>query len=350
MKILYVIEGISTRGGLERIIIDKMNAIAMTPDMSVSLMTIWKDKETPSFPLSPRVERHSLDVDLPHSGFSYLLTLARVLRRYNKTMCELNPDVVVHFRAMGAFLIGYAKHHCRTIFESHLSRSTNNHLWLYPRMESKVDTVVCLTKGDATEYRIAKNVHVIPNFSAIEPLSEPDYANKHCAFVGRLCPEKNPLRLITLWERIQRQHADWTLDIYGDGEMLDICRQAANNSQSRINFHGHCDNVAEALSQSSILLLTSRTEGFGLCILEAMKCGIPVVSLNTKYGPSDIIEHGITGFCTPYKDDEAFVDATCQLLNSEELRRQYGKAAKERAKRFDKNTIIAEWIKLFKRQ
>lgn len=345
MKLLYVIEGISQKGGLERILVDKMNALVETAcdTDSITLLTVWKGQETPAYRLDSRITHYSLDIPQPQGRVGFLLALARILRRYNQMLSQLNPDVVIHFRAIGAFLIGYANHQCRTIFESHGVRYSNNHLWLYPRMERRVDTIVCLTQGDRAEYLSlgrSRDVRVIPNFSNLRPVGIPDYSNQHCIFIGRYCPQKAPDRLLALWKRINQNHPDWKLDIYGDGW--------PQMSEDSICCHGRTENVAAAMHRGSILLLTSHTEGFGLCILEAMKCALPVVSLDTPYGPSDLIENGVTGFCTPYHDDQAFVHATETLIQNQTLRQQMGQAGQQRAQRYDQLYIIPQWLGIFR--
>ena len=347
MKVLYVIEGIAAKGGLERILIDKMNALV--DSMDVTLLAVWRGQEEPAYRLDQRVQHISLDIPRPEGKIGFLFSLSRVLRRYNLTVKDINPDVVIHFRAIGAFLIGYGTHPCRTIFESHGVRYSNNHLWLYLRKERNVDTIVCLTEGDRQEYLVQKrctDVRVIPNFTNVQPSSEPNIEAKNCVFIGRYCYEKNPERLLSLWGRIHDIHPDWTLDIYGEGWTEEALPSTLLHADKHVNLHGNTNNVAQCLSQASILLLTSRTEGFGLTILEAMKCAVPVVSLDTPYGPSDLIDNAVTGYCTPYHDDDAFVSAVSTLMNDASLRLSMGRAANERAKRFDKSVIMKQWLDL----
>ncbi len=90
---------------------------------------------------------------------------------------------------------------------------------------------------------------------------------------------------------------------------------------------------------SSILALSSRYEGFGLVILEAMACGLPVVSYACPCGPKDIITDGIDGFLVPDGDEIILAERICRLIEDEELRKRMGAAVFERTKDFtlDKN-------------
>ena len=194
MRVLYVIEHLSVKGGLERILTSKINALSERGH-EVVLLTVWKEDKATAFPIDGRVKHYCLDINRPGSMFAYPLTLVRVLRRFNNIVKTIQPDVTILFRAMGAWIAGWTSWKGRMIFESHGARWSNNHIWLYPRMEQRVESVVCLTKGDAQEYKKACRVAVIPNFTEIVPAGEPDYKARHVIFVGRRCPEKNIERL-----------------------------------------------------------------------------------------------------------------------------------------------------------
>ena len=108
MKLLYVIEHISTVGGLERILIDKMNALAAEEGFQIVLMTVWQDKASPAFPLDRRIEQVCLGVKRPASALGMLAAMPRVLYIYNNKVRALAPDVVIHFRAIGAMLTAFS--------------------------------------------------------------------------------------------------------------------------------------------------------------------------------------------------------------------------------------------------
>ena len=319
MKLLYVIEHLSVKGGLERILTSKINALA-EQGHEVVLLTVWKENKATAFPIDDRVRHYCLDINRPDNLFEYPLTLVRVLRRFNHIVKTIHPDVTVLFRAMGAWIAGWTSWKGRMIFESHGARRSNNHLWLYPRMERRVESVVCLTRGDAQEYKRAHRVEVIPNFTDITPAGEPDYKARHVIFVGRRCPEKNIERLERLWARIRQTHPDWTLD----------CHYAT-------------EDMPSAYRQASIQVMTSRSEGFPMSLIEGQKCGLPCVAFDCKYGPADIIVDGQTGYLIPYNDDEVFIKCLTRLMDDESLRRRMGKEAAHLSCRFDKKKIIDEW-------
>lgn len=309
-------------GGVERIIAAKMNALAER-GWDVTFLTVWQEKQKDVFPLDSRIHRCCLGLKEPKSRLTYPIALYRALHRFNRFVASEQPDVCVVFRAMGAWLAGNTNWKGRLIFESHQPRSTNNHLRLYPRMERRVDCIVCLTQGDAKEYAGTNRVEVIPNFTELHPDPVTDYARKHCIFVGRRQPEKGFDRLQRLWKQIAAKRPDWTLDI-----------------------HSNTDDMKPVYAQASILLMTSRVEGFGLVLIEGMQAGLPCVAFDCPYGPSDIITPD-TGLLIDYADDQAFVDAVVRLMDDEALRRKMGEAALKQVKRFDKENIMNQWETLF---
>ena len=100
--------------------------------------------------------------------------------------------------------------------------------------------------------------------------------------------------------------------------------------------------------KSSILLMTSLYEPFGLVLPEAMSCGLPVVAFDCPYGPADIITDGVDGFLIEGRDINAYADKVCLLIENVELRKKMGQAAILSAKRYDKTYIMPQWESLFK--
>ena len=348
MKLLYVIEHISTVGGLERILIDKMNALAAEPEFEVVLMTIWQDDNRPAFPLDERLGQICLGVEKPKSVIGWLTTMPKVLSIYNNKVRAIAPDVAIHFRAMGAMLTAFSSWKGYTVFEAHTARQYSNHRWLYPLMERRADVVVCLTQGDARNYPKARRVEVISNFVRTHavPASE---AERRCLFVGRLCPEKAPLRLVRLWKSIVARHPDWKLDIYGEGELEDTVRKEIINLGigDSVVMHGYISDMAEVYSRGGILLLCSRTEGLPMVLIEAQNYGLPAVSTDCPYGPADIIKDGDNGFLVPQDNDAAFVDAVSSLIADASLRTKMAERARKTSGRYSREKIMEDWIKLF---
>jgi glycosyltransferase involved in cell wall biosynthesis len=238
-----------------------------------------------------------------------------------------------------------------TVFEAHTARPHSNHRWLYPFMERKADAVVCLTKGDAMNYPKARRVEVIPNFTDVVNMDSPKSSSSQnsCLFVGRLSPQKDPLRLLCMWKDIVAKHRNWVLDIYGTGELeervrAEIARLGIDNS---VKMHGYTKDMAQVYAGAEMLLLCSHTEGLPMVVMEAMRYGLPVVSTDCQYGPADMIENGKNGFLVPQNDDEAFVNAVSALMGDEALRKRMGERARKTSARYSREAIVERWKKMF---
>lgn len=327
MRIVYVVENITGVGGLQRILIDKMNYLAEHTMHEIVLMTVWHADREPHFPISPAVRFVHLNV--PKS----IAFLPLALWRFRKRIRRLNPDVTIQLRAVGAFLTLFSGWHGPTIMEMHSARQAMNHRWLYPLVERRLDAIVCLTNGDARNYPNARRVEVIPNFSSLPPLGEGrgGASPRHVVWVGRDCPEKNLPRLQRIWAEVQKTHPDWTLDI-----------------------HHNTSDVVGAYTAGSIFVLTSKAEGFSLTTLEAQQMGLPVVAFDCPYGPSDIVIDGETGYLIPLtvngseqEADRMFVEKLTYLMDHPEARQEMGTAAQKASQRFNKERIMNQWLKLF---
>lgn len=338
-------------GGLERILIDKMNALAEDVTLDITLLTVWKDTYGPAYPISARVGRACLALCRPASAFGMMAAMPRVLHRYNREVRRQNPDIVVYFRAVGAMLAAWSSWRGRCIFETHSARPYCNHRWMYSLMERRVSAVVCLTQGDAANYRRAARVEVIPNFTRMTCLStsEVHRGQRRCVFVGRLCDEKDPMRLLRLWREIVSRMPGWTLDIYGTGEWEERMKEEIRWSalSESVTMHGFAQDVAKIYCGADILLLTSVTEGLPMVIIEAMRCGVPVVSTDCPYGPADVILDGRTGILVPREDDAAYVDAVCRLMQNAAMREQMGREAVACSWRYGMPEILTRWKYLF---
>jgi glycosyltransferase involved in cell wall biosynthesis len=117
----------------------------------------------------------------------------------------------------------------------------------------------------------------------------------------------------------------------------------------KINIHVHQpeSSIFQRYIESSMLLLTSLYEPFGLVLPEAMSCGLPVVAFDCPYGPADIITDGVDGFLIKNRDVDAFADRVCQLIESEDLRRRMGKQGVVSSQRYRADRIMPMWDHLF---
>jgi len=367
-RIVYLIESIAITGGLERILIDKMNAFSDN-GYNVTLLTTSQEAHPLAYPLNACV-RH-IDLATPfHHCYRY-----RFLRRswsFYKMRClfqqrlacqlvSLKPDIIVCVQPSLLFNMvrEVVKKRIPIVVESHISYCGHNfekesimkrlNTNRINRQLCKADTIVSLTHGDAKEWgRFTQKVVVIPNIVHLNNTGRlSTLTAKKAIYPCRLEWQKGLFELLDVWAMVQKRFPDWQLDIYGAGSLHDELSSIIVRRQLYIAIHPAEADIFSRYLDSSMLLLTSVYEPFGLIMPEAMSCGLPVVAFDCPYGPSEIITDGEDGFLVKDRDIETFAQRVCQLIENVELRQQMGKNAIQKAQRYSADNIMPMWKELF---
>lgn len=201
-----------------------------------------------------------------------------------------------------------------------------------------------LSHEDAAEWTELDNVKVIYNPLPFFPERQSGGLRKQVIAVGRYVPQKGFDRLIPAWSIVSKKHPDWVLRIYGDGMREQLQRQIDElGITSNCILEHNVQNIVEKYCESSIFVLSSRFEGFGMVIIEAMACGVPPVSFTCPCGPKDIITDGKDGLLVENGDIEGLADKICYLIEHEDVRRKMGIQARTDVERFKIEHIAREW-------
>jgi glycosyltransferase involved in cell wall biosynthesis len=157
-------------------------------------------------------------------------------------------------------------------------------------------------------------------------------------------------RLVNAWKTVAQAHPDWILRIYGAGteERRDRLQARIDDAglANKVFLMGSTANVGVELSKASIYAVSSRYEGFGMTILEAMSKGLAIVSFDCPNGPREIITHGQDGLLIKSKKAAALGQGICRLIEDEDLRRTLGRNALHTATRYGLDTVGAQWDEL----
>ena len=177
-----------------------------------------------------------------------------------------------------------------------------------------------------------------------------DCMSKSVIFVGRYDVQKDIGSLLKIWEIVNSRHPDWQLHLYG-GYGSEQTKWMPMIEQMRANVYAHesTSQIFDKYMESSMLLMTSVHEPFGLVLPEAMSCGLPVVSFDCPYGPADIISDGVDGFLIKDRNIVVFADRVCQLIEDEDLRIKMGKAGILSSQKYKAGAIMPKWLELFSR-
>lgn len=355
MNIVYVVEDFSENGGVERIVAQKANTLASQYNHKVSIISVYSDNRPMLYCIDKSVEIIKLEVPFAKKGkwrvstfVSRVSTLVIAAKRLNKTVKRLRPDIVFFTTTLGALLLPLCRTKAKRVYESHLARPFNPFQKLFGFMERQADAVVCLTKGDATHFRNAKRVMVIPNFIELPHNYVQNYSIKRCIAVGRLEYQKGFDVLIDCWQTIVRKFPDWHLDIYGTGSQYGYLQLKINSLglDNYITLCGRSDNIMDVYPQYSLHIMLSRFEGQGIALVEAQACGLPSVVTDYIYGASDIVTNRFNGILVRQGDKEAMIKAILEMMDSEKLRQEYGNNARIAAQKYAKDNIICKWVEL----
>lgn len=190
------------------------------------------------------------------------------------------------------------------------------------------------------------------NPSSFSPRSVPDYRGrkKIVLAVGRLCSEKNFEALIDIWSRVSPSAPDWKLRIVGNGSdyQLLVKQVKALGISELVELPGFSSEIEKEMGEASIFALTSRYEGFPLVLIEAQSMGLPVVSFDTPYGPSEIVSDGTDGYIVGYNDNSAFEDKLLKLIHDEDLRIEMSKNAIEHSRGYSPDLFAGKWMEKYK--
>jgi GalNAc-alpha-(1->4)-GalNAc-alpha-(1->3)-diNAcBac-PP-undecaprenol alpha-1,4-N-acetyl-D-galactosaminyltransferase len=165
--------------------------------------------------------------------------------------------------------------------------------------------------------------------------------------VGRLTRQKGTDLLLQSWAKINT-HSRWQLSILGDGIERDALEALAERLgiSETVRFHGNVANPSEILRQAGVFVLPSRYEGFPNALLEAMACGLAVISFDCPSGPADIIRHGSDGLLVPAEDTRQLTQTIQRLIDDEPLRQALAEQAVEVTTRYSIERIMSEWDEL----
>lgn len=371
MKIVYCLNDITCFGGIEIITMLKVGYLARIPGNRVFLAITEEMGEVPE-QLSPLVSLIDLHVRYNDNKQAFpwnLVVLAykrmQHKRRLSFYLKRIQPDIVVSTGNSEYAVLPGIKGNWKTVREFHLSKhyrlmdadsfsrrilARAAEFFDYHFIVKRYDQIVLLTQEDKDTYwRDDDHVRVIPNPTRFCPDKPSSLENKRIIAIGRLVYQKNFSSLLRCFAKICQLCPDWRLDIFGDGpERISLQAQIAElNIGNHVFLQGNTKHIQEELAASSMIVSTSRYEGFHLALLEAMSCGLPVVSYVCPCGPKDLVRHGIDGFLVAPGDEEDLTDKILQLVQDDALRKRMGKAALERSHAYSLPAIAPSWMALF---
>lgn len=375
MKISFLIHTIYGIGGTIRTTLNLAGELAGRHE--VEIVSVFRHRDPPAFPIDPRITVVPV-VDIrpanplsdrqdplfaepsrafPRSEARYKEYNRLIDDRVRAHYAASDADVVIGTRpGLVAYVARFAPLSAVRIGQEHM---THNHHKAALREEmyehlDAIDAFVTVSEGDAKAWRDkmplrSTRVLSIPN-SVPEPSVRPaDGTGRTIVAAGRLGAEKQFDVLIDAFAEVVAVRPGWTLRIHGSGDRRDalLARIHRLGLYNEIHLMGPCSPMESEWVKGSVAASASRHESFGMTLVEAMRCGVPVVSADCDYGPREIIADGVDGLLVPVGDARAMARGLLRLVDDEGLRRDMAAAAVRNARRFDPGVVAKRYEALF---
>lgn len=374
LKIVYCTPALYMAGGVERALTVKANYFAEHFGYDITII-LTEGKGKPLFyPLSDKIKVINLDInfeDLWTCSFAKkIFVYLKKQRQYKKLLTQelmrIHPDITISLLRREINFINEIPDGSRKIGELHVNRANyrnfktekSNFLkdifakfWSdnLVRHLRKLDKLVVLTEKDREAWTELEYVEVIPDplpfvQESVSPLTE-----KRVIAVARYSHEKGIDLLLRAWSEVEKRSNDWRLDVYGDGDTTSYERliDELGIDRNRCKLNGRTNDVEREYYNSSLLALSSRFEGFGMVIIEAMACGLPVVAFDCPWGPRSIIKDGEDGILAENGNPIALAQGLISLMQDDDKRNMMSSKAQVHVRRFAIDQIALQWKQLF---
>lgn len=373
-KIVYCTPALYSAGGTERVVSVKANYFADVLGYDVTVVVTEGKNGNSFFPLSDKVKVVNLglnfeelwNISFVRKTLLYLHKQRKYRKLLTKELMSIRPDITITTLRREINFINSINDGSKKIGEQHLSRTNYRKIdarfskfyeisffrWWKERVVTslaKLDRLVVLTSDAASEWPELRNITMIPDPLPIKVNNHSPLSAKRVITIGRYSYEKGYDILLRIWSVVEKNSTDWQLDVFAMGDPTPYVKMMDDLSidKKRCHLHSSVVDVEEEYLKSSILVQPSRTEGFGLVIVEAMACGLPVISFDCENGPRSIVTNGEEGFLIPTFDVELFSSRLVQLMNDVDLRKNMGAKGRKKSRCYQIESVGNRWKLLF---
>ncbi len=368
-------------GGIEKAIVALANSLAKLDKYEIEIVSIYKLYDNPVFAISHNVKvTYLLSSNLSPNKKEWkkalhnlnLLSLGKeslkalkILHKRRKSVIEYlknsDADVIISTRIFLNELLGtYGNDNTLKIGWEHNHYHDNmKYATDVTRSVKNLDYFVLVSKNLQKFYRKELKAYkckcvYIPNTIENIPKTKSPLTSEHLISVGRLSPEKGYLDLLKIYLDLRDKKCRWHLDIVGDGPEREKLEKfiEENNLEKCVTLHGFKNNkeIEKLMQKSSIYVMTSYTESFGIVLLEAMSNGIPCIAFDSAEGAREIITSGRDGYLIKHRNFKAMEKKILDLTKNIDTRKELGRNGRVKVKNYTSEKICPYWEKIIERR
>lgn len=355
MNLVFITNTLNEIGGIERVMSRLSNYFIEKLDYNIHIISVYSTEYSNFFKLNKKINITNLGIkyEEKNSLKSRFLEGIYISKKIQEVLYNEKYDIIMTFHPniSNIILQRKSKFKGKIVVTDH-----NNHKYYRKRRlilnivnYRKADKVVVLTQSDKIFYsRFLKSVVKIQNAIPFKNDEYPNYKNKRILSVGRLEKVKGFDYLIDSFSMISDRYPHWSLSIIGQGSQKQMLEEKIKNYnlEGKVAIYPPTKQIENRYLESSIYALSSRFEGFSLVTLEAMECGLPIVSFDID-AAMEILKDSEDSLIAKSFDISEFAENLSLFMDNEERRKSYGEKAKENVQAYNIENIVLKWHTLF---
>ena len=350
-KICFFSGDITRSGGTERVSVQLANALKADGVYDICFVSLTEQSESPFYSIDPEIKRYRLGERWINPGLGYIPLIGK-LRRFIK---EQKIDVIIDIDIVLDVLSIPATSGLKTKvvswehFNCEFEQSVPYRKLISKLTARSADHIVTLTKEDKNNYRniLGRKTDITAIYNMPTKMQRNESVPRENVIVtaGRLTYQKGTEYLAKVAVSVLKKHSNWKWLVLGDGEERQILEQAISENalQNQLILEGTVDNVEAYLQKAKLFVLTTRYEGFGMCLVEALQMKVPCISFDVKVGPSKIISNRQNGILIPPFDYEKMVQEIGYLIENPDVLERMSENTFLGLERFSEKHIIENW-------
>lgn len=361
-------------GGIERFITNLANSISN--EYNVEIVSTYKMLNEPFFKLNNNIKVKYLIENLEPNGdivkkylkkirfiklFKEIIKSIKILYLKKHLMInyikQCNSDIIISTRDIHNKWLGkYGRKNILKIGSEHNDNDSINYIKKISKTAKKLDYFVVVSNKMKNDYSKYLNIPVvyIPNTIDSIPKEATEYKKDNIISVGRLESVKGFKDLIDVFEIVISKNSNIKLNIVGTGSQRDLLQDIINNKNLNSNIkllgYKNTDELNRLYNDSSIYVMTSLSESFGIVLIEAMSHKLPCIAFDSANGAREIIKDNENGYLIKNRNKEVMADKILELISNKEKCKNMGEQAYNNSKNYLSENIKTKWVDIFERK